>query len=193
MKASSLQVSNARHFATVPAAGLLLGLALLLLPPAAAWAAPSDHAETGHFELFAGRYAPEESSINEETVYGLRSGYRLSDRLGLEGSLGYVGFSESIFDGDFFIVDASLKLYLNPGGKAEWYLIGGPGWAFIDVDASGAGLIEEDSFTLHAGLGVDIDLSERVYLRPEVRARWYELVDGTDLEATLALGFRIGG
>ena len=52
-----------------------------------------------------------------------------------------------------------------------------------------------DSFTLNVGVGLRILLGRTIYLRPLVRARWFEkrIDDDIDLEATLAIGFRFGG
>jgi hypothetical protein len=49
------------------------------------------------------------------------------------------------------------------------------------------------SLTVHAGASLEVGLSKGIYLRPDVRARYFEKGQNVDLEASLAIGFRIGG
>lgn len=169
--------------------GFGLGLLLAAAPPALA----SNHAGNGHFELFAGRYSPDLGTGDEETTYGLRGGYRLNDHFGLEAAVGRIEFSESSLEGNVVLADLSLKYILDPGGRVEWVLFGGPGWAFVDVRLHGLGEGQRDSFTAHAGVALEVNLGDRVYLRPDARWRWFEKGGGgADLELSLALGIRLG-
>ena len=55
--------------------------------------------------------------------------------------------------------------------------------------------LSEDSFTLHGGAGVRIDLGSLIYLRPVVQARWFAARDGNtwDPEFSVSVGFKFGG
>ena len=54
--------------------------------------------------------------------------------------------------------------------------------------------LDFDTFTVHAGGGVKIDISDLVYIRPGARFRWFEERedDEIDQEITLAVGFQWG-
>ena len=56
----------------------------------------------------------------------------------------------------------------------------------------GFGLSVEDDLTGHLGLGVNIRLSERMYLRPDLRIRWLGSLEDSnaDAETSLGLGWR---
>ena len=158
----------------------LLMLVLATLPIASSALAES---QGGSFELYGGLFAPEDE---EETTYGLRAGYRKSERLGFELSLGEVDVEDPF---EVRLIDLSIQRFLSPGGKSEWVVSFGGGWVFIDAGPFG----DVDSASAHLGLGWIVNLSDLVYLRTEVRDRWIEEADGTDLEATVALGFAFGG
>lgn len=162
---------------------VLLGPVVFVLPaPAAA------QAGTGAFELYAGYYFPSGNAVDDDLTYGIRGTYRWTDAVASELSVGR--FDQSVSGNDFTLtlVDLSTAWTLNPGSKAEFALFAGPGWAF--VDATG---VSNDSFTLHVGADLQIALSDRVYLRPDVRARWFEVGDNDlDYEASIGLGIRIG-
>lgn len=158
----------------------LLVLVLAMLPIASSALAES---QGGTFELYGGLFDPGDE---EETTYGLRAGYRKSERLGFELSLGEVDVGDPF---DVQLLDLSIQRFLSPDGKSEWVVSVGGGWVFVDAGPFG----NLDSVSAHVGLGWIVDLSDSVYLRTEVRDRWIEEFDGTDLEATLALGFSFGG
>ena len=162
----------------------LLTLFAVLLP-AAAMAQPGN----GRFEIYGGIYRPE--GLDDELTYGLRAGYKLSDHFGIDGTAGTFTVKEDPVEVDVILVDLSLKAYLSSGDKAQFFLFAGPGWAFLDASAFGIDVLSEDSLTAHAGVGLDLWLSDRLYLRPDVRGRWFEQADSNDLdwEASLALGF----
>lgn len=148
----------------------------------------------GTFELVAGWYLPESDALDDDVTYGIRGGYRFSESFGFEGSL--TVFEPEVANTsvgiDFLLADLSFKWY--PGSarsNSELVLFGGPGWANIDVNFGGFfGSVSEDSITAHVGLAGELSLGEKIYLRPDVRARWIEETEDVDLEGTLALGFR---
>ncbi|MDA8019559.1 MAG: outer membrane beta-barrel protein [Thermoanaerobaculia bacterium] len=135
-------------------------------------------AGSGTFEIYLGQFAFEEDY--RETTYGLRAGYRSSNRIGIEASLGYA--DTDVADATF--LDLSAKIYFgSEASKAQAFLFAGPGWADVDSD---------DVLTLNLGVGLDIRLSDRMFLRPDVRSRWFEHSEASDLEASLSLGFTFG-
>lgn len=180
--------------------GAAVGAVLLTLALAAAPA--QAQAGTGSFELYAGYYFPDSDVLDDDVTYGVRGGYRLSDSFGIQGSVGRYEDSENILglanvNLELTLVDASAVWYFNPGSSSEFFVFGGPGWAFADVNADFLGIpldsVSDDTFTLHAGLGLNIGLTDRIYLRPDVRARWFDdSNDEVDLEASLAVGFTLG-
>ncbi len=153
----------------------------------------SPAAAEGSFEVYAGLYYPDDEVIDEDLTYGIRLGHRFSDHLGLEATLGRYETEVFFVDVEAIFVDLSLVFCTNPGDNAEFLIFGGPGWAFLEADA---GFMEatDDSLTAHLGAGLKIALGEKIYLRPDVRGRWFEEGDGgIDLEVSLGLGFRFGG
>lgn len=104
------------------------------------------------FELF-GAY-DHRDGVGDEAA-GARAGFRLTDRWGIEGTL-----SRLSDDGvEVWMADLSGKLYLGNAGRAGLFLLAGPGGIRVDG-------FEE--LTFHAGLGAEVPLGERVYLRPDV-------------------------
>lgn len=158
---------------------ILAVLALLALVPAAP-AAAQGGSGSGSFELYGGIFDPDTS---ESTTYGLRGGYRMSDRFAVELTAGRVDELEG-----FDLAELSLKTYLGSAtGNAQLFLFAGPGWANLDF-----GFFEIDTLTANVGVGADLYLGRNVYLRPDVRWRWFEDFDDSEVEATLALGFSFG-
>lgn len=146
----------------------------------------------GNFELYLGYYFPDDTDVGEDLTYGVRAGYRFADAFGLQGTLGRFETDVFSINVELILADLSFMWFTNPGSHAEFFVYGGPGWAFVKADAFGL-QVSEDSLTAHVGLGVMIPIGDKLYLRPDARARWFEQGDNeTDLEATLALGFRFG-
>jgi hypothetical protein len=170
---------------------------LLVLAPTPAGA----QAGTGAFELYGGYYFPENDVLDDDVTYGLRGTYRWTDAVAFELSVGRYeterGFAGvARLDYELILVDLSAAWTFNPGSPAEIAIFGGPGWAFADASARAVGVgalsASDDSFTLHFGVDLQISLSDRVYLRPDVRARYFDDSEDVDLEASIGIGFRIG-
>ncbi|HEV7671406.1 MAG TPA: hypothetical protein VGS22_23045 [Thermoanaerobaculia bacterium] len=142
-----------------------------------------------HLELFSGQFAPDDPASH--TVFGVRVGNRFGHRFGFEVSLGRLDFD----GGSVLLADLSFKLYLHPEGPVQGFLFAGPGR--VNPENSNGfdegGVPYNSSASAHVGIGFEIPLRERVYLRPDARMRWYRDVSGADLEASLAVGFRFGG
>jgi hypothetical protein len=156
----------------------------------------------GAFEVYGGTYNPENEFLDNDLTFGVRGTYRWRDAAAFELSVGryeddkdFAGVASLDFSAT--LVDASVAWTFNPGSRAELAVFGGPGWAFVDAKARALGVwslaASNDTFTLHLGADVRISLSDRVYLRPDVRARYFEESEDVDLEASIAVGFRIGG
>lgn len=186
----------------------------VLLLPLLPIATPAAHAGQGTFEILVGEYFAD-STIDEEPVIGVRGGYRFSEHFALQGSLARVDNVHPVFtpfsDDSAVFLDLSAIWYANPGKRAELMLYGGPGvvsyetrqGCFVCFDNDGHlrnTYDSEDLATLHAGIGLQINLSPRFYLRPDVKARWIEgfsSSDGferseADFEATFAVGWKFG-
>lgn len=145
----------------------------------------------GSFELYLGSYFPEGEEVDEDLTYGIRAGSRFSDRFGLQGTLGRYETEIDFIDLETTFADLSLVWFTNPGHRAEFSIYGGPGWAFLKAEADSLEASDGDSLTAHFGAGLNIPLSDRFFLRPEVRARWFEEGGNEiDVEATLACGIK---
>lgn len=148
--------------------------------------------EKGSFELYLGSYFPDGEQVDEDVTYGIRAGYRFLDRFGLQGTLGRYETEIDFLDLETTFADLSLVWFMNPHRRAEFLIYGGPGWAFLEAGAN-LSEVSDDSLTAHLGLGVDIGLGGRFFLRPDLRARWFEQGDNEiDIEASLAVGLKVG-
>jgi hypothetical protein len=150
-----------------------------LLAAALAWtAAPApaaaQQAGTGSFELF-GSYLRRDSA--DDSGLGLRAGYRFTDRWAVEGTALRVNDSHD----NIWLGDLSAKFYLKTGGRTELFALAGPGSLRFPGGPS--------ETTVHAGLGAEIALGGRTYLRPEARARWIDEDFDIDPVLDYSLGF----
>ncbi len=154
-----------------------------------------------NFELFGGYYLPDD--LDEDWSYGLRFGRRGLGNWGWQiGVSKYENESEHSanrdLDVDIVHVDFSAAYY--PGQSGKFSIYGGPGFASADIDDVFTGEDHSDDvFSLHAGLGYEIDFNPRFYLKPDVRVRWFELSglpgsndDEFTYEPSLAFGWRFG-
>jgi hypothetical protein len=161
---------------------LSLTFATALLSLAVASSASAQHGETGpSFELFGARVEPTDSDADFHTEsYGIRGGYRFGNVWALEGSL-----SRLNEDVDVWFGDLSAKAYFIDTNRFEIYALGGPGLYKVED--------EDEELMLHVGIGAEIGLGQRAYLRPEVRGRWLadELKADEGLaEYSLGIGWR---
>lgn len=115
------------------------------------------------------------------TGLGLRGSFHLGGRFALEGSVSKL--ENSFTFGDVWLADLSAKYYVKNRGRTAVYLVGGPGTMISsDFDAG--------ETLLHLGLGLEILVGDHLFVRPEVRGRWF--TDYLRSDATLgdlALGF----
>jgi hypothetical protein len=112
-------------------------------------------------ELFGARVQPTDSDANFHTEsYGLRGGYRFTNVWALEGSLARLNEDVDIWFGDL-----SAKAYAFHSERFEIYALGGAGQYRVESDST--------ETTVHVGIGAEIGLGRRAYVRPEIRGRWF--------------------
>ena len=161
---------------------LSIAFAMALLSLTAASAALAQDAETGPtFELFGARIEPTDSDADFHTeAYGIRGGYRFSNVWALEGTLARLDEDVDVEFGEL-----SAKAYFVHANRFEMYALGGAGVYKVEDDYEKA--------TLHLGIGAEIGLGQRLYLRPEARGRWLadELkADEGLVDYSLGIGWR---
>lgn len=138
---------------------------------------PSAHAqdEKGGFSLdLFGAYLSVTSKGDREhqRSVGLRGSYRFNNVWALEGVL-----VQSTEDGDVDrLFDLSAKAYFLHADRFEVYAVGGVGHSSLD------------GFIPNLGLGSEIALGSRAFLRPEIRGRWND--EKVDPEYSLGVGWR---
>lgn len=163
-----------------PSTALLATLAAAVLGTLLA-VAPAAAQEESNFqlELVAGLLFDDEI---DENAYGIRAGYRLSERTWVEARLDHIDVGSF----EFWLLDASIKYFFDNWGRSRWYVLGGPGTTFRSL-----GDIDDSGLLLHVGVGTEIDLTDRLFLRPEIVALWRE--DDFDTlggDASFAVGWR---
>jgi hypothetical protein len=160
-------------------APIALAAVLILFLGSSAAQAQEEHRGFS-LDLFGSYFTAEADgdTANEES-WGLRGSYRFTNVWALEAALSTVRED----DVNAYFGDVSLKAYLVDTSRFEGYLLGGAGSLKVE---------DEEETTLHLGLGAEIFLGERAYLRPEVRGHWFkEDVDAvTFLDYSLGVGLR---
>ncbi len=184
------------------------GVALLAaISPSAADVIP----ESWEIEVYGGTSDPGIDFLDDDLVFGLRVGYNITEHFNLTSSVGYYSTEEEISDLGFTgeldftdtTIDLSAMLHLIPDKPFNPQLFAGLGWSFVSLEGevSGPGGLypssiegEDNSFTVHGGAGIRIDLGSIVYLNGQIRLRWYEGrdEDETATEYALGLGFKLG-
>lgn len=168
-------------------------------------------AGTGEIEIYAGWLWPDEDSGTDldDLTYGLRLGYNVTEHFGIMGSLGYWEGSDTVaagaykLDEDGLFFDLSFEWIVNPDSRSVFIFYGGPGYAGWNADYNDktGGLfpdfsIDDDVFTLHAGITARFQVTDTFYIRPDARVRWSDndlrSDDSYDWEATLGLGWYLG-
>jgi len=166
---------------------------------------------SGEIEVYAGWLWPDDDPgiDTDDLTYGIRLGYNVTEHFGITGSLGYweandsvalLGYNRLEADGLFF--DLSFEWIINPDSRAAFLLFGGPGYASFNgdlVDKTGVlstASFDDDVFTAHAGVALRAQVTDRFYLRPDVRVRWNDSDlhsdDAYDWEASLGFGWYLG-
>ena len=173
---------------------------------------PAAHAQVEDgmllFEIYGGNTDPQPDDLDDETTFGIRFGNMLTENVAIIVSLGRVefdgtsidGMSVLDFDSEHTLLDVTVGYVFRPASRFAIAVGGGIGGSFNSFDGelttptfrARFDGIASDSFTLHAVVGPVIGLGSRVYLKPVVKARWFEARedDEIDLESSLAVGFR---
>lgn len=148
----------------------------------------------GRIEGFAGYYIGEE--VSEDVTFGVRGAWRPSPGWGLMASFekfsldGEKGYGTQNVDADISHLELSYIAY--PKGKS-FELFCGLGYSDVSVDThvQGAAVdLDKGVLSSHFGLGYRAPLGDYFYVRPEVRARAYNVGDQTlDVTASVAFGF----
>ena len=115
--------------------------------------------------------------------FGVRGGFHLTRIWTVEAAL-----SRSSHDYPYWNGDVSAKAYLFQADRFRFFALAGSGLRYEDAAYRGG-----VSSTVHAGIGAEINLTAKTYLRPEVRAGWYsDQLSGRDytLDYTLGFGWR---
>ena len=154
----------------------MLAAALFSLVAASSATAQTD-GRGAYFDLFGARVQSIGGGDSfHSDGYGVRGGFRFNNVWALEGSLSRFNDSGVQFG------DLSAKAYFLHANRFEMYAVAAPGLA----KATGEGV----HLSLHAGIGAEIGLSERAYLRPEVRGRWLtQDLNGDNHLVDYSLGF----
>jgi Outer membrane protein beta-barrel domain len=144
---------------------------------------PDAHAQDEHrgFSLdLYGAYLSDVSRLDEEEDnhkgFALHGSYRFNHVWALDGSIAQFGEEGEVER----LTDISAKAYLLHWDRFEGYALAGGGHSRLG------------GMTLHLGLGAEISLGRRLFLRPEVRGRWldHELDAEPAVENSLGVGWR---
>lgn len=117
----------------------------------------------------------------EEDDFGLRGAYRASDRWSFETRLTQAG-GDSL---DLWLVDVSARWHFDRRGRSRWYLSAGPGIVVEDFDD-----VFDPFWLFHVGIGTEIELTPKLFLRPELLARANENFESLAGDLSLGIGWR---
>ncbi|HWM91852.1 MAG TPA: porin family protein [Thermoanaerobaculia bacterium] len=171
-----------------------------------------------HFGVSGGVYQAEQEAAESTEVLGIRGGYRINPSFRLEAALTRVDIAATFpeaelppepleFESELYNLDVSLQWF-------PWHdlvVFGGAGFSRLEASISGIFLEEDFSdsdlstvFTAHAGVGYEWTLGNHLFVRPEVRYRFFfddDLIDSDDgftlifdasgYEAGLVLGWQM--
>ena len=147
--------------------------------------------------------------LDDDVTFGLRYGYNLTDRLGLEASAGRTPSSVTKLAGgdidlDLTTIDLDAVWNFNTGTRFSPYVTAGVGYAWANLDRSIQGTVgaqpvsieDDNGFTLNAGVGAKYFATDNLVLRAEARYRYLDKVVApfdqslNTVETTLGVGWR---
>jgi hypothetical protein len=129
--------------------------------PAFSLSAAAQTVERGPaLDVFGGYLGSSDSG--HPRTFGVRGSYRFTDVWAIEAAFSKVDIGGQVGFGDF-----SAKAYFLRADRFKVYALGGAG--LLRSRFFGETLEEN---TVHLGLGTEIGLGARTYLRPEIRSRW---------------------
>ena len=192
-------------------------LALAALPTAAG--AQSEGQANNEISIFAGRVLGDDLTetpvsgrvpqLDDDALFGVRYGYRVTDTWGLEFSLGQsnnaaIDVPGGDIDLDLTTFDADAVWNFAGGTRWNPYLVFGVGYAATDLDrpiigdvgGSAVTIDDDGGFTLNAGVGAKYSATNRTTINLEARYRYLDaLVDTFEdsldtVEPTVAVGWR---
>lgn len=173
------------------AAGTMLAAACLAFAPKTAAAEYENGIE---LSLGASYYSNDDDSNLDFSSWGARYHHDFNARWGFE--VAYTRQDQDSLEADVIEASARFSFFENDRIRvfAEW----GAGVVSYDYAriVGGDAVIygSDDAAIYHAGIGAEIDLNERFYLRPDFRQRWavdfFSPYDDSTSEATLAAGVR---
>jgi hypothetical protein len=133
----------------------------LLAPSAAAFAQEDPHGFA--VELFGGYFAGSSSGITtHDDTLGVRGSYRFGSVWAVEAAVSRVNESTALWNDEL-----SVKAYLVQRDRFGLFVLAGPGVQRLKFAGSSS-----NAKMVHAGIGADIALTEKLYLRPEILDRW---------------------
>lgn len=178
-----------------------------------------------HVGLSAGFYQAQEDDTDPTAIFGLRAGYRFHSELGFEAALSAADLADTLPSAgesgdpivdlkfDFYAINIDLSLQWFP--KYRWgrnvIIFGGAGMSRLEADISGT-IFEEsftdkdfsNIFTAHTGVAYDWRFGDHLFLRPELRYRFFfdddefdsndsftVIYDASGPEANMVLGWRL--
>lgn len=118
--------------------------------------------------------------------FGLRAGAQFGGPFGIEASLQRSNGNDTVYD-----FDLSAKYYFIQRERFGFYALAGPGDRHEHTFFGSA----TDRGTLHLGVGTEIGLGAKAYLRPEVLVRWpvshsNQVATARTTDFTLGFGWR---
>lgn len=168
--------------------------ALVALCGAAAPAWAETRAAEWSFSPFIGGYIFEaDEALKTKPVYGVRLGYNLTSRFGLEAAFDYLRTESKVapVDVDGYLYHLDGLFHLMTESRFVPYLAAGLGAISLDPDP---GKTDSDFF-LNYGLGAKFAFSRAIGLRADVRhiMPYHDSPTFNNLEYTLGLTFAWGG
>lgn len=186
-----------------------LALALAAVVVVGIGTASAQHEPAKPFEVqgFVGSYGPGPNEFDDEVVWGGSFGWKLTDAFMFETGFSTVSIGGDFdedrtrvsLDGDFVFFDAGVEWCWFPKHVISPTLLGGMGWAFVNLDASQEGPrveinvndAQDDSYTLYGGVGLKVRLGQDFFLNGRWFYRWFDQrgSDSSDRELTVAFGW----